>query len=445
MFLKSIKSIYFSSRFFSLLGVLISFFVISFFVGFLLAISKVLLFLLMATLVADLFILFSSPKGVEASRHCTERLSNGDDNPIKISLTSFYKFRVFVQVIDEIPFQFQVRTLCFDGAIKAGARKIIEYTLRPVKRGEYGFGNINIFIQTALGLATRRVVSPNAKTILVFPSFIQMHKYELMAISNKLVDVGIKRIRKIGQNLEFEQIKKYVSGDDIRTINWKATARKGEFMVNHFQDERAQQVYSLIDKGRVMQMPFNGLSLLDYAINSSLVISNIAIKKSDRAGIITFQDKVNTVLSASKVNKQLSTILEVLYNQKTSFRESDFSALYSTIRFRISQRSLLFLYTNFETLFGLQRQLPYLKKIAQRHLLVVVFFENTEMKSLIETNASTIQSVYYKAIAEKFSLEKKLIVKELQKNGIQTLFTPPERLTINSINKYLELKARNMI
>jgi uncharacterized protein (DUF58 family) len=216
-------------------------------------------------------------------------------------------------------------------------------------------------------------------------------------------------------------------------------------MVNNFQDERSQQVYSLVDKGRVMQMPFNGLSLLDYAINSSLVISNIAIKKNDRAGLITFQDKVNTVLPASKVNKQITTLLEVLYNQKTSFRESDFSSLYSAIRLRISQRSLLFLYTNFETLFSLQRQLPYLKKIAQRHLLVVVFFENTEMKILIENNASTIESVYYKAVAEKFSLEKKLIVKELQKNGIQALLTPPEKLTINSINKYLELKARNMI
>ena len=402
-------------------------------------------FLFAAVLFADLLILFSSPKGVMGKRVCPERLSNGDENPIKIFLNSFYKFPVFIKVIDEIPHQFQVRTLSFDEELKSGESKILEYNLRPVKRGEYEFGNINIFVKTILGLTSRRVVSLSSKTVPVFPSFIQMHKYELLAISNKLVDTGIKKIRRIGQNLEFEQIKKYVAGDDIRTVNWKATARKGEFMVNNFQDERSQQIYSLIDKGRVMQMPFNGLSLLDYAINSSLVISNIAIKKSDRAGIITFQDKVNTVLSASKVDKQVSTILEVLYNQKTSFREPDFSTLYATIRLRISQRSLLFLYTNFETLFSLQRQLPYLKKIAQRHLLVVVFFENTEMKSLIETNASTIQSVYYKAIAEKFSLEKKLIVKELQKNGIQALLTPPEKLTINSINKYLELKARNMI
>lgn len=279
----------------------------------------------------------------------------------------------------------------------------------------------------------------------VFPSYIQMRKYELLAISNRLTETGIKKIRRIGHNLEFEQIKKYVAGDDIRTINWKATARKNDLMVNHYQDERMQQVYCLIDKGRVMQMPFKGLSLLDYAINSSLVISNIAIKKSDKAGLITFQDKINTFLPASRVNNQMAAIQQVLYNQKTAYRESDFSDLYTGIRRRINQRSLLLLYTNFETVFGLQRQLTYLINLAKRHLLVVVFFENTEMKKLVEESVQELEQVYQKAVAEKFMYEKRLIVKELQKHGIQSILTPPEKLTVNTINKYLELKARNLI
>ncbi len=443
--MRFIKALYFSNRFFSLLGIAVALFISSFFVELLLPFAKAFVLLIAGTLLADVLILFSSKSGVSGNRVCPQRLSNGDQNEIEIAIRNQLKIQAFFLVIDEIPFQFQVRSMNFEVTLASGESKTIHYHLRPVKRGEYEFGSLNVFISTILGFVSRRVVLVESNTVPVYPSFIQMHKYELLAISNKLVDTGIKRIRRIGQNLEFEQIKKYVAGDDIRTINWKATARRSELMVNNYQDERSQQVYSLIDKGRVMQMPFNGLSLLDYAINASLAISNIAIKKSDKAGLITFQDKVNTVLSASKVNKQISTILEVLYNQKTSFRESDFSALYSSIRAHINQRSLLFLYTNFETLYSLQRQLPFLRKMAQRHLLVVVFFENTEMKSLIETQASDIQSVYYKAVAEKFSFEKKLIVKELQKNGIQAMLTTPENLTINAINKYLELKARNLI
>jgi len=443
--MKLLKALYFSNRFFTLAGGLAVVFLLSFFLPFLLPIAKALFILWIGATLSDLVILFAVRKAVEGTRHLPERLSNGDDNIIRLTLQNNLRMPVTVIVIDEIPAQFQLRNLRFKISFAPGETKDISYALRPVKRGEYDFGSVNIFIRSVLQLISRKVVLDEKKMVPVYPSFIQMRKFELLAISNRLVDTGIKRIRRIGHNMEFEQIKKYVAGDDVRTINWKATARMADLMVNNFQDERSQQVYSLIDKGRVMQMPFNGMSLLDYAINASLVISNIAIKKSDRAGIITFQDKIGTLLPASRLNKQISTILDVLYNQKTAYRESDFSVLYSAVRRRITQRSLLLLFTNFETLYGLQRQLPFIKNLAHRHLVVVIFFENTEMKTLIDQDASSLQTVYYKSVAEKFSYEKKMIVRELHRNGIQALLTPPEKLTVNTINKYLELKARNLI
>jgi uncharacterized protein (DUF58 family) len=314
-----------------------------------------------------------------------------------------------------------------------------------VKRGEYSFGAVNVLLSSPLKLFSRRFRFSADKLVPVYPSYIQMRKYELMAISHRLTDTGIKKIRRIGQNQEFELIKEYVAGDDFRTVNWKATARKSRLMINQYQDERSQQVYSLIDKGRVMQMPFNGMTLLDYAINATLVISNIAIKKSDKAGLITFQDRIGSMLPAARLNNQMAAIQEILYNQKTAFLETDFSVLYSRIRRSISQRSLLLLFTNFESIHSLHRQLPYLNNLARTHLLVVIFFENTELKEAIEEPAENLKEIYYKAIAERFSYEKKLIVKELQKHGIQSILTAPEKLTINTINKYLELKARNLI
>jgi uncharacterized protein (DUF58 family) len=443
--MKFARALSFSDRFLTLAGSLAALFVISFFIEILFPFAKILFLLFVATALADVVLLFSSRLGAKAVRHCPERLSNGDENRIHISVQSFFRIPVSVSVIDEIPHQFQVRNMNFSTRLNPGDSQQINYSLRPVKRGEYDFGGINLLISSVIGLATRRIIAPENKLVPVYPSFLQMRKYELLAISNNLTNTGIKRIRRIGQNLEFEQIKKYTAGDDIRSINWKATARRADLMVNNFQDERSQQVYSLIDKGRVMKMPFHGMSLLDYAINASLVISNIAIKKSDKAGLITFQDKIGTLLPASRINKQMSNIMDILYNQKTAYRESDFSVLYSTIRRRITQRSLLLLFTNFETNYSLQRQLPYLKNLAHQHLLVVVFFENTEMKMLIEKKSTDLESIYYKAVAEKFSYEKRLIVKELRKNGIQALLTTPEKLTVNTINKYLELKARNLI
>lgn len=443
--MKFIRSLYLNNRLFLSVGIVVITFIVSFILGGWIIISKALFFLLLATILTDFILLFRTRKGLHGYRFTPEKLSNGDENEIKIHLENFYPFTVILNVIDEIPHQFQRRDLNFAVSLLPGENKVIKYSLRPVKRGEYSFGSVNVFVNSPIGFLSRKFRFSGDALVPVYPSYIQMRRYELLAISNRLTETGIKRIRRIGQNMEFELIKEYVSGDDFRTINWKATARKNHLMVNHYQDERSQQVYSLIDKGRVMQMPFNGLSLLDYAINASLVISNIAIKKSDKAGLLTFQDKVGSMVAAGKQSNQMSQIMEVLYNQKTAYRETDFSALYAHIRRKITQRSLLLLFTNFESIYGLQRQLPYLKSLSNQHLLVVIFFENTEMKSLLSEPAADLKEIYYKAIAEKFSYDKKLIVKELTRHGIQALLTPPEQLTVNTINKYLELKSRGMI
>ena len=216
-------------------------------------------------------------------------------------------------------------------------------------------------------------------------------------------------------------------------------------MVNNYTDERSQQIYCIINKGRVMKMPFEGMYLLDYAINASLILSSIALAKQDKAGLITFSENLDAFLQADKKPTQINLILETLYNQKTRFLESDFEKLFSVIRNRITHRSLLVLFTNFESIESLQRELPSLQRIAKYHLLLVVIFENTELKHLHENKATTLENIYIKTIIEKFTFEKKLMVKELQKNGILSILTTPENLTVNTINKYLEVKNRMSI
>ena len=405
----------------------------------------ILFFSLSGLLLIDLIILYNIKNGVEASRISSEMLSNGDENLFQIEVKNNYNNPMNIHVIDEIPPQFQIRDFNFKVTLPAQKSKLIKYHLKPLTRGKYNFGYINIYISSVLGLLKRRYKLGKPGELPVYPAFIQMRKYELMAISNNLQESGIKKIRRIGHNLEFEQIKEYVPGDDYRTINWKATARKSQLMVNSYQDERSQQVYSVIDKGRVMKMPFAGMTLLDYAINASLAISNIAIKKSDKAGLITFQHKVETLIPASKRNSQMNLIMQSLYKQKTSFKESDFSSLFLQIRKRLKTRSLILLYTNFESLSSLQRQLPYLIKIGKKHLVVTIFFQNTELDDLLSSHPANVEEVYTKTIAEKFAYEKKMVVKEFNKHGIHAILTPPQDLTINTINKYLELKARGLI
>jgi uncharacterized protein (DUF58 family) len=216
-------------------------------------------------------------------------------------------------------------------------------------------------------------------------------------------------------------------------------------MVNKFQDEKSQPIYSIIDTGRVMKMPFNGLKLVDYAINSTLAFSNVALKKNDKTGMVAFSKNIETYVPAVQKMTHLNSILEKLYNINTAFTDSDFGMLYAHIKRKINQRSLLLLYTNFEHISAMRRQLPFLLAIAKKHVLVVVFFENTALDDIITADAEDLQTIYHKTIAEKFSLDKRLMQKELQQYGIQTILTKPEDLTINTINTYLKIKARGLL
>jgi len=426
-------------------GVAAAAYVLSYFLPFLFLVGHIILVLLAISIFVDMILLYGKSKGIRSKRITAERFSNGDQNKVLLQIGNDYSFPVMLSVIDELPVQFQERNWMRKLKIDAGKNSEIEYSLRPVQRGEYVFGNVNIYVYSPLAIVKRRYIIEEEQLVKVYPSYMQMRRYQLLAVSNRLQEAGVKRIRRLGHSMEFEQIKEYVRGDDYRTINWKATARKSDLMVNNFTDERSQQIYCVINKGRIMKMPFDGMTLLDYAINASLVLSNVALVKHDKAGLITFAENVDSFLPADKKPTQMNLLQEMLYRQQTLFLEPDFEKLYSVIRGRITQRSLLVLFTNFESVYSLEREMASLKRIAKYHLLLVVFFENTELKTLTENKVSTIEDIYIKTIADKFVYEKRLMIKELHKNGIASILTTPENLTVNAINKYLELKTRMSI
>ena len=439
------KRFYINHRFFHILtGVGLCYF-LAFFFPELTWFAHGLLCLLVVLFIVDSMLLFNQKDAIYSQRIFPEKLSNGDENSVKIDIKNNYPFRVDLKIIDEIPFQFQKRDFLIKKTILPQDSSFFEYILIPKERGEYVFGGLNIYAKSPIGLVSRKFVFQKEASLPSYPSFVHLRKYELMALQNEFLLGGIKKIRKLGHTMEFEQRRDYVQGDDIRSINWKATSKANKLMVNQYQDERSQRIYMLIDKGRTMQMPFKGLSLLDYSINAVMALSHIILKKSDRAGMMTFSQKTENKVQAEQKSGQLKKISEALYNIKTNFYESDFSRLYQDVKTTISQRSLVLLFTNFETLDAVNRQMKYLRGIARNHLLVVIFFKNSELNDLMNKKPENIQEVYDEIIAEKLEFEKKLIIQELRKYGIFTVYTLPENLNIEVINKYLEIKARGIL
>jgi uncharacterized protein (DUF58 family) len=403
---------------------------------------------------ADALMLWGARGALAATRTVEDKLSLGDDNEVRIDLSNGLPYPIRARVIDEAPIEFQKRDA---GRVvplaprgQDGATQTTGYTLRPVRRGAYAFGTLHLYAATPVGLVLRRFEAAGPREVKVYPSIIQMRRYAFLAESNRLEEVGLKRVRRLGQTMEFDQVRAYVPGDDRRTINWKATARRGlthgsagpALLVNQYEEERAQPVVAALDMGRTMRSPFEGVTLLDHAVNASLVLLNTALIKSDKAGLITFDHEVRTLLRPDRGRAQLPRVLEALYRQRPSYRDPSYEAFYGAVRSRLRQRSLILLFANFDTRAGLQRQLPYLARVARQHRLVVVLFENTGIRDLLSAPSRRLEDVYIKTTAESLAMEKREIARTLERRGIGSLLTTPEALTVDAINRYIQLKAR---
>jgi uncharacterized protein (DUF58 family) len=434
-----------TNRFFYIFGLITALFGLSYPFAWLLPIAKGLFFVAVALTLADVALLFFSKIKVACTREVAPILSLGDPNRVTLHVANHSSLHLSMTIHDELPVQFQRRDFAEQARLAPMHTLDIGYELTPLSRGVYQFGRTNIFGRTRLGIVERRLVEAAPQEVAVYPSVIQMKRYELRAMQHIAHETGIKKMRRIGHSYEFEQIKNYTEGDDYRSINWKASSRRNSLMINQYEDERSQQVYCVVDKSRTMRMPFSGLSLMDYAINTTLAISNIILKKQDKAGLMSFSDTIGSTLKAERDTSQLQRIIETLYREKERVGEANFELLYEAVRRLISVRSLLILFTNFESSYALDRALPTLRRINGQHLLVVVFFENTEIRTLANQPVRRTADIYEQTVARQFLQEKKEMVGRLRQYGIQAILTKPEDLTLNTINKYLELKSRGLI
>lgn len=439
------KSIYLSNRFFLALGMLAGLFALSFPLPFLFPVAVGLSLMVLGVTIAEIYFVFRQKNPLDGKRSTPNVLSLSDSNHITLTIHNNTNQSFQIQVIDELPPELEIRDFSLDTEIEGQENIEHRYVVRPLTRGKYHFGYLNCFISTLLHFVQRRIQIAKPIIVPVYPSIIQMKELELKTLASLAIHPGIKKLRRIGHSYEFEQIKHYQRGDDIRSINWKASSRRNELMINQYEDERSQQIYCIIDKSRVMRMPFNGLTLMDYAINTSLALSNIILKKHDKPGLITFSDKLGSLIPAAQHNRQLQKILNALYSEKEREAEANYELLHYATRKLINGRSMILLFTNFESNFALERVLPTLRKVNKNHLLVVVLFINTEIEDFSTKTPKTTEDLYRQTIAEKFLFEKKRMTHRLRQYGIQTIFTRPEDLSINAINKYLELKSKGMI
>lgn len=439
------KSFYFTNNTFLALGAAVAFFSFGllwpafFFAGF------VVLFVLGVAVLVETLLLFRRKNPVLFSRRLPKRLSNGDVNPIGLVFENRLKSPLLVELVENLPYQFQLFDFKKDYILPARDAVQTHYELIPKVRGKYMWGSATLMLRLGKwATVARRVDFGQKQEVVCYPSFLYFNEVHISAqVANE--ERNVLQVRKLGQSLEFEQIKDYAQGDDYRHINWKASAKRGNLMVNQYQDERSQDIYCAIDLGRTMLMPFHGQTLLDYAINASLGLSRTVITLRDRIGLIGFSYNKADYLAPRKDWRHFGKINEFLYDINTDFLESGFEYLYKFMRINAKRRSLIVLFTNFDSENALKRNFAYIKDLARHHLVLVVFFENSELAEQVGEEAGSVKEVYTKTVGYDRLRKGRLMALELQNAGIKTVYTRPENLKMEVVKKYVEIKKQQIL
>ncbi len=438
------QSLYFSPLFFGSGAALVFLFAFSFAIPPLFVVAQVVLILLGMFLAIDIYLLYSTITSLTAKRHLPEVIGLADDTEIVLRIQYEGSITLHATLIEELPIQLQARHFRKELNLSPGMHAL-SYHIKAINRGMYHFGESHMLLESPLKLIRRRLSHNTACVRPVYPSIQHMRNMSLLAFNRNVVQQGAKRLIRIGKSYEFEQISPFVEGDDFRNVNWKATGKTRELMVNQFQDERSQNLYCVISKGRSMKISFKGMSLLDYAINTTLAISNIALKKYDKVGLITFSNVIGTALRSENRRGQLHSIMQALFNEKERDLEPSYELLYKSLERIASNRSLILLFANFTTLQMLERVMPVLVKISRKHLLAVVLFKDDELDNSLKLPKQGIDDVYTHTLAHRYISEKDDIARKLRSQGIHSIIASPEQLSVETINKYLELKRRGMI
>ena len=409
--------------------------------------SGLLIFLAYNMLILSLFVadcvLTPSKNVVSAYRQIDTKLYFKAQNHVEVKIKNNWTRTLKIEIKDDLPdWHFEVISQNMKKEVPAGEDLIFSYDVIPKKRGAYIFNNIYIRYDGLLGLCKKYVTLNIPEEFKVYPNLKDLGKYRLIMQKHRLLTHGQKRIPLRGNGSEFESLRDYVDGDDYRKINWMATARMNKLIVNQYEAEKNQPVYVLLDTGRSMSYSIKGYKKLDYSINAALILSDIVNQKGDNSGLLVFNADIAQLVPPGKGEAHRNTLMEALYHVEDSNMVSDYHGAFFHLLNVQKRRSIVFIFTDFETTEEARELLEAVPIISRRHVPVVVLTVNESLENITKSSGNTVQSTYNEAMAEGLLAERKDIIRSLNQRGVICLETYAENFAIDSVNQYLSMKER---
>ncbi len=383
--------------------------------------------------------------GVEVKRMLTKRFMIGAENDVQLSVSNRAKRKVTFTIKDEYPPELELRGLRLLTATPKRNEVMLSYRLFAAARGDYHFGDVVLRWPGAWHLVIRQLRVPAAATVKVYPNINEAKKHELFAQRNRLLQTGQRRSSFKGQGREFESLRDYVRGDELRHVAWTATARRGKLVTRQYQIERNQSIVVMLDAGRLMTSRIEQLSKLDHAINAALSIAFVAASGGDNIGLLVFTRQVTTWLPPQRGHAQTNAILEALYNIKPQMIESSYSRAFQYFQQNCKRRSLVIILTDLVDRDASAELLAHTATLLPRHLPLIVTIGDKDLRSLVAQVPHEVSDIYKQSVAEELLQQREEALARITELGGLVLDVPAGQLALQLVNKYLEVKERGLL
>ena len=382
---------------------------------------------------------------VELTRQLASRFMIGAENEVRIVIANRAPRKVTFTIKDEYPPELELRGERVMTVTPRRREAEASYRLFATARGDYHFGDVILRWPGPWGLIIKQARVPAAETVKVYPNLNEAKKHELFAQRNRQLMAGLRRTKVRGQGREFESLRDYVRGDELRHVAWTATARRGRLITRQYQIERNQSIVVMLDAGRLMTSRIDHISKLDHAINAALSVGYVATRGGDNIGLLVFTRQVNSYLPPQRGHAQMQAILEALYNVKPQMIEPSYARAFQYFSRTCKRRSLVIILTDLVDRDASAELLAHTATLLPRHLPLIVTIGDNDLRALVSEVPREVSQVYRQSVAEELLQQREEALARITELGGLALDVPAGQLSFQLVNKYLEVKERALL
>lgn len=400
--------------------------------------------ILLVFLCCDLFTL-TGRRGLLVQRQMVRTGSIGGYHDVTLILENRSRRKRYVTICDDLPNTIQAEPELHELVLQPGKRIELTYKIKPSQRGSFVFEKV-YFRSVSYFRFWITQFEINERTVLhVYPNMQQLGEYALLARTNRLSLIGVKKTRKIGQDNNFERLRDYTLDDNYKHIDWRSSAKRNKLTVKEFQSDQSQRVVFLLDCGRLMTNEYRGMSLLDYTLNSMLMLSYVALHQGDSVGLLCFSDRIESYVPVRGGVAQMNRLIHAGFDRFPSLRASNYSEAFLHCSKHCRKRSMVVLMTNvIDDVSGAQIS-GYLSTLRGRHLPLLCTLRDRAIFDFADNPHENPQVLYRSAAAAQLLLWRNDLIRKMRNSGVLAVDAFPDTLTSSLVNQYLEIKAKHLL